>query len=155
MSLMIVIIVDVMRPPRRGVAVSKRIENGKSYLLGMNTGDLETALAAFAEDATYYGIEKVDSRVRRKLHKNKDEIRAYIGAWLEAASGGITYEITKTTEFEGDAVLVEWRDAATGGGDHYVNNGVMVFEFHDDDTIKHARAYQHITPLEDWHFLDN
>lgn len=135
--------------------MSTRTENGKSYLLGMNTGDLETALRAFADDATYYGIEKVGGRVHRKLHQGKDEIRTYIGAWLEAASGGITYEITDVTEFQGDAVLVEWRDAATGEEKEYVNNGVMVFEFHEDDTIRHARAYQHITPLEDWHFLDH
>lgn len=130
-----------------------RIENGKSYLLGMNTGDLETALAAFAEDATYYGIQKVDGRISRKLHANKDEIRTYIGAWLEAASDGITYEVTNAREF-GDGVLVEWRDVAHGKDDEYVNEGIMIFEFHDDDSIKHARAYQDLGPLAQWHFLD-
>jgi hypothetical protein len=136
--------------------VSKRIENGKSYLLGQKTGDLETTLAAFAEDASYYGIEMVDGRVRRKLYKDKNEIRAYIGAWLSRAKQGIEYEIVRATEFQGDGVIVEWRDAAKGDddADRYVNNGVMVFEFHDDDSIKHARAYQHVAPLETWRFLD-
>lgn len=133
--------------------MSKRIENGKSYLLGQKTGDLETTLAAFAEDASYYGIEMIDGRVHRKLYKNKDEIRQYIGAWLKAATHGIEYEVTRAVEFEGDAVIVEWRDVAKGDDNSYVNNGAMVFEFHDDDTIKHARAYQHIAPLETWDFL--
>ena len=135
--------------------MSKRIENGKSYLEGQKTGDLETTLAAFAEDANYYGIEEVDGCIRRKLYEGKDAIRAYIGAWLEKATHGIEYEITRAVEFDGDGVIVEWRDVANGDGDQYVNNGAMVFEFHDDDSIKHARAYQHIPPLEAWRFLVN
>jgi hypothetical protein len=31
---------------------------------------------------------------------------------------------------------------------------MMVMEFHDDDTIKHARAYQNMGPLEQWSFLE-
>jgi len=136
--------------------VSNRIENAESYLLGMNTGDLETALAAFAEDATYYGIQKRDGKISRRLHANKNELRAYIGDWLETASGGITYEIVRSREF-GDGVFVDWRDHATGDGEHYDNEGVMVFEFNDQDKIIHARAYQHLGPLEtgNWSFLEH
>lgn len=132
---------------------NQRIENAKSYLLGMNTGDLETALKAFAEDATYYGIQKVDGTIRRKLHGSKDEIRAYIGDWLRTASGGITYQILNAREF-GDGVLVEWSDVATGDGEHYSNEGFLVFEFNDQDQIIHARAYQHMGPLGEWSFLE-
>jgi ketosteroid isomerase-like protein len=131
--------------------MSRRTENAESYLLGMNTGDLETALKAFAEDATYYGIQKIDGKITRRLHANKDEIRTYIGNWLTTASKGITYKVHSSTEL-GDGVFVHWADEATGEGEHYENEGMMVFEFHDDDTIKHARAYQHLGPLEQWSF---
>lgn len=134
--------------------MSRRVDNAESYLLGMNTGDLETALRAFAEDATYYGIQKVDGRISRKLHANKDELRAYIGDWLRTASGGITYQIREAREY-GDAVLVLWEDEATGEGEHYKNEGMLLFEFHDDDTIKHARAYQDMGPLAQWSFLEH
>jgi hypothetical protein len=132
-----------------------RIENAKSYPLGMNTGDLETALAGFAEDATYYGIEKRDGKIFRKLHANKDEIRAYIGDWLETASGGITYKIRSAKEW-GDSVLIEWEDDASGDeGGRYVNEGILLFEFDEQDKIKHARAYQDFGPLLEWPFLED
>jgi ketosteroid isomerase-like protein len=129
-----------------------RIENAKSYPLGMNTGDLETALAAFAEDASYYGIEKRDGKIFRKLHTPKSAIREYIGAWLDAASGGITYKVRSAKEW-GDCVLVEWEDDATGEGGHYVNEGILLFEFDERDEIVHARAYQDFGPLVEWPFL--
>jgi len=133
-----------------------RIENAKSYPLGMNTGDLETAIAAFAENASYYGIQKNDGRISRKLHEGKDAIRAYIGNWLETASGGITYEIINAREY-GDAVLIEWRDSASGTGERYENEGILLFEFDDQDRILHARAYQDFEPLQstNWSFLDH
>jgi ketosteroid isomerase-like protein len=131
---------------------SRRIENSESYLLGMNTGDLEIALQAFAEDATYYGIQKIDGRISRRLHNGKDEIRAYIGDWLRTASGGVTYKIHGSREF-GDGVLVLWEDEAIGDNESYKNEGMMIFEFHDDDTIKHARGYQPMGPLAASSFL--
>jgi SnoaL-like domain len=134
--------------------MSRRTENGESYLLGMNTGDLETALKPFSEDATYYGIAKdSDGKISRKLHANKNEIRAYIGEWLRTATHGITYKIDKSEEI-GDVVLVYWSDEATGDDETYTNHGVMVYEFNDDDSIKHARAYQPLGPLEKFSFLE-
>ncbi|MCW2746643.1 MAG: hypothetical protein JWM48_3193 [Mycobacterium sp.] len=130
-----------------------RIENAKSYPLGMNTGKLDAALAAFADDASYYGIEKRDGRIHRKLHTPKSEIEKYIGAWLEAASDGISYEIRNAREW-GDCVLIEWADVATGHGDRYQNEGILLFEFDENDRIKHARAYQDFGPLAAWSFLE-
>ncbi len=130
---------------------SPRIENAKSYLLGMNTGDVNIALKAFADDATYYGVQRVDGQLKRKLHGSKAEIKAYIGHWLELASGGITYEVKSAKEW-GDCVLVEWADSATGGGKQYDNEGILLFEFNEKDQIKHARAYQHMGPLVAWGF---
>jgi ketosteroid isomerase-like protein len=130
--------------------MSRRIENAKSYPLGMNTGDLETSLAAFADDATYWGQEKVNDEYRRKLWGPKDEIRKYIGAWLDSLKDGITYEIVSAKEV-GDGVFIEWRDAGSGEGSAYTNEGILVFEFNDDDQIKQARSYQETGPL---HVLD-
>jgi hypothetical protein len=131
-----------------------RIENAKSYPLGMNTGSLEKALAAFADDASYYGIEKRDGQIYRKLHAPKTEIEKYIGAWLEAASDGVTYEI-RSAKVWGDCVLIEWADVANGHGDSYQNEGILLFEFNEQDQIKHARAYQAFGPLAQWSFLES
>lgn len=130
-----------------------RVDNAQSYLLGMNAGDLEAALSAFAEDATYYGIRKDDGTIRRNLYGSKAEIRGYIGNWLKTASGGITYEIRSAREW-GDCVLIEWGDSASGTGEHYDNEGILLFEFNDRDQIKHARAYQDFGPLRGWSFLE-
>jgi hypothetical protein len=131
----------------------RRIENAKSYPLGMNTGDVDKALANFAPDATYWGIQRVDGKIQRKLHGSKAEIHAYISNWLRIASGGITYQIKNAKEW-GDCVLVEWSDVATGSGLRYENEGILLFEFNEKDEIKHARAYQDFGPLEEWGFLE-
>lgn len=131
-----------------------RIDNATSYLLGMNTGDLETALAAFAEDATYYGFQRTNGTYSRKLHASKDELRAYISDWLKTATHGITYEIVSAEQF-GNDVVVHWHDYATGEGETYENDGVNIFEFNDQDQIIHSRAYQAMGPLETWSFLDH
>jgi len=41
-------------------------------------------------------------------------------------------------------VFILWSDEVTGDREIYTNAGMMVFEFHDDDTIKYVRPY---TPL--------
>ena len=134
--------------------MSRRVENAKSYLLGMNEGSLQAALAAFAPNASYRGIEKVDGAIRRRLYEPKSEIEEYIGAWLDAANGGITYEIRSAREW-GDCVLIEWADVASGDSGHYSNEGILLFEFDDEDRIVHARAYQAFGPLAAWGFLEN
>ena len=130
---------------------ARRIENAKSYPLGMNTGRLDVALANFSDDATYYGIQKVNGEIRRKLHGSKKEIEAYIGEWLKLASKGIHYEIRSAREW-GDCVLIEWADEASNDGNSYKNEGILVFEFNDQDQIKHARAYQDFGPVKNWGF---
>ena len=132
--------------------MSKRIEVAKSYPLGQSTGDVETTLKGFAENATYYGFRKVGGQLERNLYADKNELRNYIGEWLRVASGGITYEVVEAWEF-GDGVFVHWTDSAQGDGETYDNEGMLVFEFDEDDQIKHARAYQHFGPLETYSFL--
>lgn len=131
---------------------ARRIENAKSYPLGMNTGDVDKALANFAEDATYWGIQRVDGKIRRKLYGSKAELHTYISDWLRIASSGITYQIRDAKEW-GDCVLLEWSDVASGEGRRYENEGILVFEFNDRDQIVHARAYQDFGPLNEWGFL--
>src|ERR1700722_5600507 len=107
----------------------------------MNTRGLETALAAFTADATYWGVEKRDGKYVRKLRGPKDDIRGYIGAWISSVVGGITYEVLSAEEW-GDCVLIKWRDVATDEANPYHNEGIMIFEFNDRDEIVHARSYQ-------------
>lgn len=129
-------------------------DNAKQYLLGMNEGNLEAALSGFAEDATYYGIEKRDGKIYRKLHGSKDEIRTYISNWLATAKRGITYDIKRVTQY-GDGLLIEWSDVMEGAGEveTYVNEGILIFEFNEGGFVKHARAYQDFGPLERSPFL--
>ncbi len=127
-------------------------DNARQYLNGMTEGVLDSAMAGFSEDATYYGIEKRDGKLFRKLYGPKNGIRAYIGAWLEKATGGISYEIKREVRY-GDALLIEWTNVATDEGEEYTNAGMLIFEFDEDGFVKHARAYQDFSPLMKWTFL--
>lgn len=126
-------------------------ENARSYLLGMNAGSLDAAMAGFADDATYFGIEKRGSEYYRRLY-SKAEFRLYIGAWLEKASKGVTYEIRREVQY-GDALLIEWADVAKGEAAEYHNEGMLIFEFNEEGLVRHARAYQDFGPLYKWDFL--
>jgi ketosteroid isomerase-like protein len=135
--------------------MSQRTENAESFLLGQKTGDIEVVLKAFADDANYWGIEKKDGDVHRKLYEGKDAIRAYIGAWLKTATKGIEYKVDEARELA-DGVLVYWSDEATGDGEQYHNSGVLVVEFHDDGSIKYVGAYNDSwDALRNWSFLED
>jgi hypothetical protein len=130
-------------------------DSAKQYLLGMNEGNLDSALSGFADDATSYGIEKRDGKIYRKLHGSKAEIHTYIDNWLSTAKRGITYDIKRVVQY-GDGLLIEWSDVMEGQGDveTYVNEGMLIFEFNEDGLVKHARAYQDFGPLERSPFLE-
>jgi hypothetical protein len=127
----------------------KRIENAKSFFIGLSKGNLIAALAAFSDDATYRGAQMVAGKIERRLLGSKAEIATYMGEWLEKASGGITYHIRSAKEW-GDCVLIEWSAKATGQAGSYENEGIQIFEFNDQDQINHSRPYSGRAALMKW-----
>lgn len=130
-----------------------RIDRALTYLRGMDRLDLDHATSQWADDVCYYGIEQVDGEIRRKWYKGKDQAVGYIRKWLSAM---VSIQYTTGAILADDkTVMVEWFDVARHqDGTQYKNQGVLIYEFNDQDKVREIRMYCDFGELEDFAFTN-
>lgn len=123
------------------------------FFTGLDEHDVDAALAGFADEAVYHGLQDREGRISRADYSGKKRIREYLSTFLEtSARGYMKYEL-RSVQSNGKVVAVEWSDVArSNDGTEYRNQGVNVFEFDDAGRAVDVRMYCDWSPLESWKF---
>lgn len=112
------------------------------FFQGLNARDVDAAIADFAEEATYLGIEEQGGRLRRKEQVGKQAIHDYLTAFVRMSDGGLLrYEVVNIVA-EGPLVMAEWTDVARSrDGREYHNHGVNTWEFDGRGRVVRAKSF--------------
>jgi ketosteroid isomerase-like protein len=124
-----------------------RLANAARFFTAANSRSIESMLEAFAENCRYHGTERHEgeSTFHRKWMEGREELRAYLGPWLENAES-VEYVPTRIVA-DSTTVSIEWTTEvhypdANGNPVEYRNIGISNFEFEDgSDLIATARTY--------------
>lgn len=112
------------------------------FFKGLNSGDVSAAIADFADDATYLGIEEHEGRLRRKEFVGKKAIHGYLDAFVQMSAGGYLHYDVVNLVADGPIVMVEWTDVARSrDGREYRNHGVNTWEFDDQGRVVRAKSF--------------
>jgi ketosteroid isomerase-like protein len=121
------------------------------YFSAINRSAVSDAFKAFNEDATYWGVETANGKMRRKVYKGREVIVAYIQRFLDNMAPERLHFDVLSIVGEGPTVVAEWRDkGGDSTGRKYENRGVNVFEFDESGGITTMRPYFDGSQLEGW-----
>jgi ketosteroid isomerase-like protein len=112
------------------------------FFEGLNSRDVTAALADFADDATYLGIEEHQGTLRRKEFAGKQAIHDYLSSFVKLSDGGSLHYDVVNLVAEGSVVMAEWTDVARNGdGREYRNHGINTWEFDDRGRVVRATSF--------------
>jgi len=111
------------------------------FFEGLNSRDVSAALAGFADDATYLGIEEAEGTLRRKELVGKQAIHDYLTSFVELSDSYLHYDVVNLVA-EGPVVMAEWTDVARNrDGREYRNHGVNTWELDDQGRVIRAKSF--------------
>lgn len=123
------------------------------FFEGLNQHDVDAAIAGFADQAVYHGLQDRGGRISRADYEGKSRIRQYLQTFLDTSAGGYLKYDLRSVRGDDGVVAVEWTDLARSkDGTEYRNQGVNVFEFDQQGHAVDIRMYCDWSPLEDWKF---
>jgi hypothetical protein len=124
-----------------------RLANAVRFFTAANSRNIDSMLDAFAENCRYHGTERDEGEAtfHRKWMEGRDELRAYLGPWLENAEF-VEYVPIRIVA-DSTTVNIEWTTEvrypdASGKTVEHRNIGISTFEFDDEsDLITTVRTY--------------
>jgi ketosteroid isomerase-like protein len=124
------------------------------FFEGLNSRDVDAALADFADQATYLGIEEHEGRLRRKEQVGKQAIHDYLTSFVRMSDGGLLHYEVVNIVGEGSVVMAEWTDVARNAdGREYRNHGVNTWEFDDQGRVIRAKSFPNWDSLTNFDYV--
>jgi ketosteroid isomerase-like protein len=124
------------------------------FFEGLNSRDVDAAIADFADQATYLGIEEREGRLRRKEQVGKQAIHDYLTAFVRMSEGGLLHYEVVNIVAEGSVVMAEWTDVARNAdGREYRNHGVNTWEFDGEGRVIRAKSFPNWDSLTNFDYV--
>jgi uncharacterized protein len=123
------------------MGVDQNLENVRKGYAAFSSGDMETLLALYADDAVH--IVPGSSRVSG-AHKGKDSILALYGALFELSGGTLRIELDHVMSDGGDRVLSIHTSSMEKDGESFTQPEALVFTFVDGKVAEIQDYFQDI-----------
>jgi len=110
------------------MGVDENLETVRKGYAAFSSGDMETLMALYADDAVH--IVPGSSRISG-AHKGKDSILALYGALFELSGGTLNIQLNHVLSDGGDRVATIHTSTLQKDGETYTQPEILVFTFVD------------------------